>query len=691
MTINFNDITDTATPSTGNFSVGGNAIVKGTGQNLLTYSQSFTSGWLTAGGTTTTNSVTDPLGTTTAATLTQSSATALNFYQSFSVVNGVTYTWSIYAKAGTSSSIQLAPYGTGSLYIVGFNLSTGIATNVSGTGTSTIASVGNGWYRCTATATATVTGSLGYFQLNLLGSSSTCYVWGAQVELGSTLNTYIPTTTTAVYGTPTISLAGVSGLGLQSDGSLYVQPAGTGALQAQATTSSAVGGNARGTNAVDWQTSRSNAVMVASGAYSVVAGGTSNRATNQYAFSGGGNNNLNSGYIATLIGGNSQTASGTYSVVGGGFSNNANTDYATVVGGQSNTAQGYYNFIGAGFTNSGTSSSAVTTQSGTMNGTTAVTLSGSNASIKVGQYITGTSIAGDTYVAAISGTSLTLSKNASGSSTSTLSFYTPHGAVVAGGNNQATGAYSFVGGGGDAGTSANGNVASGDWSFVGGGSKNTASGLYSFVGGGGGPNYPNTASAFGSTVVAGLNNLATAQGASVLGGAYNQATGLYSSVLSGVVTTTRSLTGSTVFGIGTAAYNYGNFQSALINLAAITTDATATVLTSTISAASGTNQVILPNNSAYYFRGNLIAGVTGGGNTKGWSIEGVIKRGAGVGTTALVGTPTIMSSYADVGAATWAVTATADTTNGGLAITVTGQASTTIRWVCRMVTSEMTF
>ena len=139
--------------------------------------------------------------------------------------------------------------------------------------------------------------------------------------------------------------------------------------------------------------------------------------------------------------------------------------------GQSNTAAGYLNFIGGGFTNSGTANSAVTTQatSTITSGSTAVTLSGSNASIKVGQYITGTPIATGTYVAAISGTSLTLSQNATSSTNATLSFYTPHGVVVGGGNNQATGSYSFIGGGGDAGTAGNRNVASGAWSSVVGG------------------------------------------------------------------------------------------------------------------------------------------------------------------------------------------------------------------------------
>jgi hypothetical protein len=462
---------------------------------------------------------------------------------------------------------------------------------------------------------------------------------------------------------------------------LALQPKGTGALQAQATTSTTAGGNARGTNAVDWQTIRYNAVHVASSSQAVIAGGNSNTASGTRSFVGSGYNN---------------TASGTDSVLGGGFINTTSGVYASVISGYANTASGYYGFVGNGFTNSTTSNSAVTTQSGTMNATTAVTLSGSNASIKVGQYITGTSIASDTYVAAISGTSLTLSKVASGSSTSTLSFFTPHGVVVGGGNNQATGSYSFIGGGGDAGTAANRNVASGDWSVVAGGWRNTASGEASFIGGGGsfgGGVAGNTASGTSSVVCGGYSNVSSGTSSAIGGGNNNTASGTRSTVVGGTYATTRGITGNTILGTPdrSIAGSAGVSQAGLLVLGVQTTDATATALRSSTAAAGTTNQVILPNNSAYFFRGEVVSGVTGGGNTKGWTIEGVIKRGANAASTALVGTPTVTSMYADVGAATWAIAVTADTTNGGLRVTFTGQASTTIRTVCSIRSTEMTF
>ena len=686
------------TPSSivGTTITGQTGVLRGTGTNLLLQSQTFDNASWTKGNTTiTAASITAPDGTLTGQTFTAVASGPTYFVTQNTTVASLTQTFSIYLKAGTITSVQLYCYATSggtNTYTATFNISAGTVTSSSATGTSTlssatITSVGNGWYRCILAGNVNSTGSQGNV---IYTGNGNFYAWGSQLEVGSTANTYIPTTTTAVYGTPTLSFSGVSTLGLESNGALFLQPAGTGAIQAQATTSTTAGGNARGANAVDWQTAtRVSAVQVASGAYSVVSGGSQNRASNQYAFTGGGNNNLNSGFIAVITGGNSSTASGTYSTIVGGLSNNANSDYSTVVGGQSNTAQGAYNFIGAGFTNSGTASAAVTTQSSTMNATTAVTLSGSNANIKVGQYITGTSIAGDTYVAAISGTALTLSKNASGSSTSTLSFFTPHGVVVGGGNNQATGSYSFIGGGGDAGTAANRNVASGDWSFVGGGYKNVASGNQSVITGG----LENTASGSTSAIGGGVGNTASGLGALICGGYNNISNTTLATVVGGRFGTTRSITGNTVFSacnVPLAAAS-GVSQAALLILARQTTDATATALLSEGTTAGTTNQVILPNNSAYFFTGEVVSGVTGGGNTKGWTIEGVIKRGANAASTALVGTPTVTSMYADVGAATWAIAVTADTTNGGIRVTFTGQASTTIRTVCQIRTTEMTY
>ena len=728
------------TPAAGTFTTltAQTEVLKGTGQNFLTYSQDFTNGaWSKARATISASLFTAPDGTTTANELVEDSTTNSHpVYRTLGgFINGITYTLSVYAKASGRTSLRLALADTAFVSIFAdYNLTT-VASSASG-GTSTITSVGNGWYRLTLTAVAIASGNGAVYiqpdnpyqtSIYLGNGASAIYLWGSQLELGSTANTYIPTTTTAVYGTPTLSFSGVSTIGLQSDGSLYVQPAGTGAIQAQATTSSATGGNARGANAVDWQTQRASAANVASGQNSVIGGGFNNINSGIYGFIGSGYQNSNSAYGGAIVGGFVNSATGIYSFSGGGYGNTVSGERSVVIGGQANTSAGVLNYIGGGFTNSGTSGSVVTTQSGTMNGTTAVTLSGSNANIKVGQFITGTSIGADTYVSAISGTSLTLSKVASGSSTSTLSFFTPHGVVVGGGNNQATGSYSFIGGGGDAGSSANRNVASGDFSAVVGGVRNSATGIASFVGGGGfdGVNtfVGNSASGIGSGVLSGVSNVASGQYSCVIGGSNAQATSgnavaggnaaqatggdsaviggrqniansTRSIVLGGNRGTTRSITGATIFASADRpiADGSGVSQTMLLVLGRQTTDATPALLTSdTGTGGSTTNQVILPNNSAYYFKGSVIANVTGAANGASWSFEGAIMRGANAASTVLIGTPAINRVAASSGATAWLIALTADTTNGGLAVTVTGAASTTIRWVCKAETTEVTF
>jgi hypothetical protein len=704
------------TPAAGTFTTitGQTEVLKGTGQNLVIQSNGFTValGWAVVASTST-GSQSDPFGGSTASLLTADGTSSGHNLQSTTLAftSGITYTTSVYFKAGTNNFAQIRMTGAVGGFYGNFNISTGVAGTTTAT-SSAIVSVGGGWYRASITfvASASASAAVGIFivtsntaggaEVNTLATSITVY--GSQIEVGTTANTYIPTTTTAVYGTPTLSFSGVAGLGLESNGALYVSPAGTGALQAQATTSTTVGGNARGANAVDWQTARANANQVASGQYSVVGGGNANRSSAYGNFIGGGESNFASAFDSAAVAGASNSASGGYSFTGGGLNNGSTGSYSTAVGGYFNTATGYNGFVGGGERNSTASSSAVTTQATTAvtSGSTAVTLSGSNANIKVGQLIAGTGIQtypNQTYVAAISGTSLTLSQNASASGSPTLSFFTPNSVVVGGGNNQATGSYSFIGGGGDAGTAALRNTASGAWSVVVGGRGNTSSGISSFVGAGGttgdNNNYANTASGTFSAVVAGGSNFATGEGSFIGCGFGNAANSLHSTIAGGVFGTTRGIVGNVVFPACSTPVSgsQGASQAALLILGTQTTDATATALRSNNSSAGTTNQVILPNNSAYFFRGEVVSGVTGGGDTKGWSIEGVIKRGAGVGTTALVGTPTVTSTYADAGASTWVIAVTADTTNGGIRVTFTGQASTTIRTVCQIRTTEMTY
>jgi hypothetical protein len=269
--------------------------------------------------------------------------------------------------------------------------------------------------------------------------------------------------------------------------------------------------------------------------------------------------------------------------------------------------------------------------------------------------------------------------------------------ILGGQNNAATANFSFVGGGqnntaGNQGAAVVGganNSASGNSSVVVGGQSNTASSFYAVVVG----SDNSGATGSNSAVIGGSTNTASGSASAVLGSSNSTANGQNSAVVGGRYGTTRSIIGNTVLPASSnpIATTAGVSQSATLLLGRQTTDATATVLTSNTSAASTTNQVVLPDNSAYYVKGSIIATITGGGNTKSWDFVATIKRGASAASTAIVGTVALNVQAADAGAATWLAAITADTTNGGLAVTVTGQAGTTIRWVAKLETTEVTY
>jgi hypothetical protein len=141
-------------------------------------------------------------------------------------------------------------------------------------------------------------------------------------------------------------------------------------------------------------------------------------------------------------------------------------------------------------------------------------------------------------------------------------------------------------------------------------------------------------------------------------------------------------------GAGKFAAN-GDAQMGVFVLRSDTTDATAEALTTNNSAAGTDDQIILPNNSAYAFHGTIVARqqASQGTASAAWKIEGLIRREGSAGTTVLVGSTTTVIDNTP----SWGMALTADTTNGGLAITVTGASSTNIRWVATVNTSEVTY
>ena len=149
-----------------------------------------------------------------------------------------------------------------------------------------------------------------------------------------------------------------------------------------------------------------------------------------------------------------------------------------------------------------------------------------------------------------------------------------------------------------------------------GGSSNTSSGTSSATIGGS----SNTASGTNSTILGGTSNTSSATSSAVMGGSNNTASATVSAVIGGAYATTRAIVGNIVSAASNSpiSITLGSSQLAMLILGRETTDATATVLTSNANGAATTNQITLPDNSAYYFRGEVIAGKTAAGDTKGW-------------------------------------------------------------------------
>ena len=154
---------------------------------------------------------------------------------------------------------------------------------------------------------------------------------------------------------------------------------------------------------------------------------------------------------------------------------------------------------------------------------------------------------------------------------------------------------------------------------------------------------------------------------------------------SGSYTTTRTTIGAQAWGNAAAL---GRQQLRRIPLRIDTTSTTAEVLNTSGSSTPGSNQVVaLPNNSAYYCRLRVLARNTATNESMSWSGTALIKRGANAASTTLIGS-TIASDFGDASMSACTVTLSADTTLGCLAVTVTGLASTTIRWVAQLETVE---
>ena len=154
--------------------------------NLLTKTEDFSSTEWQKNGSSLGSNIAAPDGTLTGKLII--AGTLLGSHSiSYGIVPSVaSYTVSAYFKAGgyNYAALQL-PFGSINAY-AGFNLITGVVSLVGGGGTAAIVSVGDGWYKCSLTATTTsITGSGVAFRVENDGTlgnwsgngTSGIYIW----------------------------------------------------------------------------------------------------------------------------------------------------------------------------------------------------------------------------------------------------------------------------------------------------------------------------------------------------------------------------------------------------------------------------------------------------------------------------------------------------------------------------------
>jgi hypothetical protein len=212
-------------------------LVEESRQNLLEYSKDISQWSSTIGGspTITPNADTAPDGTNTA-TLIENTGVVAYIGDATSYTSGTTYTFSGYFKADDGDQVAILLYSAGGVsgfwnsetsnVATTFNLTNGTFTAFAGgvaPTTSTITDAGNGWWRCSITATAT-SNSNNPNQLirNMSAATAGIYAWGYQIEAGSFPTSYIPTT-----GTPATRAADVASISGSNFSSWYRQDEGT--------------------------------------------------------------------------------------------------------------------------------------------------------------------------------------------------------------------------------------------------------------------------------------------------------------------------------------------------------------------------------------------------------------------------------------------------------------------------------
>jgi len=176
-------------------------------RNLLTNTESYDNGiWFKGSTEIFANQAVAPDGSFTADFFREQAVSAYHqIGQQFASIPSTTYTYSFYAKYVNRTFLVASFNGsavTGTQVYCYFNLTNGTLGSNNGTTNPTITSVGNGWYRIQLSTTTLAVAGTSYVYMttsqdsgNTLYTGDTSYgyyLWGSQVEYGTTASTYAP-------------------------------------------------------------------------------------------------------------------------------------------------------------------------------------------------------------------------------------------------------------------------------------------------------------------------------------------------------------------------------------------------------------------------------------------------------------------------------------------------------------------
>lgn len=176
--------------------------------NLISYSEDLSNAyWSKNNLSITTNAINSPTGVLTADKIIEAATTGAHYLGNSAGVMTTTsnYTASTYFKAAERNWVYLYLYNGTSAFGAYFNLSNGTLGTINGGVTATITDAGNGWYRCTVSASIIGTASSNTGITLASADNVTSYTgvagngiyqWGFQLEVGTSASAYQPILTT---------------------------------------------------------------------------------------------------------------------------------------------------------------------------------------------------------------------------------------------------------------------------------------------------------------------------------------------------------------------------------------------------------------------------------------------------------------------------------------------------------------